>query len=99
VDTTIKVDGSVRDRLATIARERGTTIRDLVSRLAEATPTQEDLDTRAATATAYIRRHLSADLADQDIEEGEWFWRELEAGRTPATLRPPPPPASSHRPA
>ncbi len=49
VDTTIKVDRQVRDRLATIARERGTTIRDLVSEMTAATPTREELTARAPT--------------------------------------------------
>jgi len=51
-DTTIKVDSAVRDRLALLAMQRGSTIRSLIGELAEATPTREELDARYAAATA-----------------------------------------------
>jgi hypothetical protein len=80
-DTTIKVDSAVRDRLAALARERGTTIRDLVAELAGATMTREELDARHRAATAYIREHLVPDFNDEDVAAGEQMWRDLEAGR------------------
>jgi hypothetical protein len=83
VDTTIKVDSLVRDRLAMLARERGTTIRDLVTRLAEDTPTQAELLARADAATAYVRKWINPNLSDADLAAGERFWSELEAGRVP----------------
>jgi len=90
-DTTIKVDSSVRDRLAVLAGQRGSTIRDLVADLAQSTPTRGELAARHATATAYVREHLSPDLNDDDAAAGERFWDELEAGRRPATLNGAPP--------
>jgi hypothetical protein len=62
-DTTIKVDSAVRDRLAVLAAQRGSTIRDLVAELAEATPTREELAARQAKAAAYIAEHLLPALA------------------------------------
>lgn len=85
METTIKVDSRVRDRLAQLARERGTTIRDLVTSLAEATPTHEELGARAAAATAYIRTRVNPQLSDADLVAGERFWAEIEAGRLPDT--------------
>lgn len=80
-DTTIKVDPKVRDRLARLAAERGTSIRDLVGELARATPTREELDARHAAATAYIRQHLVPDFGPDDVEAGERLWQDLAAGR------------------
>jgi hypothetical protein len=83
MDTTIKVDTRVRDRLAQLARDRGTTIRDLVTELAAATPTQAELSARAQAATAYVREHINPQLTDADLAAGEMFWTEVEAGRLP----------------
>ncbi|MGI8697198.1 MAG: hypothetical protein ACR2JQ_11245 [Mycobacteriales bacterium] len=84
-DTTIKVDSSVRDRLAVLAAQRGATIRDLVTELAAQTPTKEELAARHATVTAYLREHLCPDLDGEDAAAGERFWRGLEAGRPPSS--------------
>lgn len=80
-DTTIKVDPAVRDRLAMLAAQRGTTIRDLVGELAQATPTREELDARHAAATAYIAEHLVPGFGPDDVAAGEQMWRDLAAGR------------------
>lgn len=82
-DTTIKVDTSVRDRLAVLAAQRGATIRDLVAELAQATPTSEELTARYAAATTYLREQLAPNL---DAATGESFWTELEAGRVPGRV-------------
>lgn len=83
-DTTIRVSAEVRDRLATLAREQGTTIRDLLTDLAGARLTREERDARTAAATAYIREHLVPDFGDEDVEAGRQMWRDLEAGRLKA---------------
>lgn len=85
-DTTIKVDSSVRDRLAVLAAQRGGSIRDLVAELARATPTREEMTERHAAAAAYLREHLSPDLDDADMALGEQFWSELASGRVPASI-------------
>lgn len=77
-DTTIKVDSSVRDRLAVLAAQRGATIRDLVTELAANTPTQEELAARHAAVTAHLRENLCPELDDNDLAGGERFWREVE---------------------
>jgi hypothetical protein len=83
MDTTIKVDALVRDRLALLARERGTTIRDLVAALAQAAPTDAELLARAEAATAYVREHINPDLSEADLAAAEGFWNELQAGGRP----------------
>lgn len=85
-DTTIKVDSAVRDRLAVLAAQRGSSIRDLVEQLAAATPTREELAARHAAATAYVREHFCPQLDDADTAAGQRFWQELEAGQAPQTL-------------
>ncbi|MBQ1048598.1 hypothetical protein KBX50_09010 [Micromonospora sp. C51] len=83
MDTTIKVDSQVRDRLARLARERGTTLRELVSELANNTPTAEDLKTRAEAAVSYVRARINPDLSEADLSAAERFWMEIESGRVP----------------
>jgi len=78
-DTTIKVDSTVRDRLAVLAAQRGCTIRDLVTALAEATLTREELAARQAAVAAYVTEHLRPEFSTADITAGEQFWQELEA--------------------
>jgi hypothetical protein len=85
-DTTIKVDSAVRDRLAVLAAQRGSTIRDLVSQLAAETPTREEVAARHTAAAAYIRQHLAPQLTEEDLAAGERFWQELAQGRVPASL-------------
>jgi predicted transcriptional regulator len=81
-DTTIKVDPAVRDRLMVLARERGTTMRDLVAELAGATPTQEELDARYAETKAYVETHfLGRPYTEEDEKAGEQLWADLETGR------------------
>jgi hypothetical protein len=66
--TTIKVDTSVRDRLATLAAERGTTIGGLVAELAGKTPTAEERTKTRAETIAYIREHFNPDFSEADVE-------------------------------
>jgi hypothetical protein len=86
-DTTIKVDSAVRDRLATLAAQRGSTIRDLVAELAEATPTQEELAARQAAAAAYVTEHLLPGFNAADVAAGDRLWRELESAQRQARGR------------
>ena len=78
-DTTIKAGSIVRDRLAVLAAQRGAAIRDLVTELAASTPTHEELAARQVAATAHLREQLCPDLDDDDLADGERFWRELQA--------------------
>jgi predicted transcriptional regulator len=80
-DTTIKVDSAVRDRLAVLAAEHGTTTRDFVAQLAAATPTRAELQQRQDEATAYIKAHLRPDFGPDDIEAGHQIWDALPVNR------------------
>lgn len=82
-DTTIKVDSQVRDRLAVLASEHGTTTRDFVARLAAATPTRAELQRRQAQAVEYIRSHLRPDFGPDDIAAGHDIWDDLPVARPP----------------
>jgi hypothetical protein len=86
-DTTIKVDSQVRDRLAALAADQGTTIRSLVEQLAASVPTRDELAQRQAAEIAYVVEHLRPDFGDEDLAEGEHLWRSLPAG-TPADAKP-----------
>jgi len=86
-DTTIKVDSAVRDRLAVLAAQRGAMIRGLVTELAASTPTLEELAARQVAATAYLREQLCPELDDDDLADGERFWRELETRRVSSASR------------
>jgi hypothetical protein len=86
-DTTIKVDSAVRDRLAVLAAQRGSTIRDLVAELAEAAPTQEELAARQAAAASYVSEHLMPGFSAEDVAAGERFWQELESSERPGRGR------------
>ncbi|TDU67126.1 hypothetical protein [Streptomyces sp. KS 21] len=53
-ETSIKVSAATRDRLALLAAENNTTIRNLVEALAESRPTQSEFEERAAQARAEL---------------------------------------------
>lgn len=88
-DTSIKVDELVRDRLAQLAREQGTTMRELVAELTAARLTAEEVDARYERAHAYLTEHLCPALTEEDTAAGRWVWEELRSGRVPASLSPP----------
>ncbi|WP_141662941.1 hypothetical protein [Streptomyces sp. Wb2n-11] len=54
-DTTIKVEDTVRDRLALLAAEKGTTIAGLVSDFAAHTPTESERAERVARTLSVLR--------------------------------------------
>ncbi|MEW2429107.1 hypothetical protein AB0877_13940 [Micromonospora sp. NPDC047644] len=86
MDTTIKVDTEVRDRLALLANERGTTMRDLVSQLTQAALIADELRGRAARAEQYVRLKIASDLSPDDLTRGEDVWAAVEAGNAPESL-------------
>ena len=83
-DTTIKVDATVRDRLAALAAEHGTTIRDLVEQLAAEVLTGEERQQRHAQAVEYIRTHLRPDFNADDEAAGEDLWATITRMQQPA---------------
>ncbi|MEU1456195.1 hypothetical protein [Streptomyces avermitilis] len=66
-ETSIKVSAAARDRLATLAAEQGTTIRQLVEELAEGRPTQAEYTER----TEQARAELASLLGTAPSEEAE----------------------------
>lgn len=81
-DTTIKVDPAVRDRLQELARDRGLSMRDLLTELAGATPTKEELAARYAETKAYVEEHLlGRPYTDEDEKAGEALWAAVASGR------------------
>ena len=83
VDATIKVDSLVRDRLARIASERGTSIRELVAQLADSVPTEEEHNAWALAGTQHMRDRITPSLSEIDLAAAEAFWKAIEVGRLP----------------
>lgn len=80
-DTTIKIDEAIRDRLRTLAEERGLSTRAYVERVVAATPTEAERAERTARAIAYVRANLRPDLTDADVREARVWRAEIAAGR------------------
>ena len=77
--TTIKVDSSVRDRLALLAAEQGCSIGAVVADLAAKTLTKDEGEARVQAARQYFHDAFGMDLTDDDLAEGERFWQEVHA--------------------
>lgn len=80
-DTTIKIDEAIRDRLRTLAEERGLSTRAYVERVVAATPTEAERAERTARAIAYVRANLRPELTDEDVREARVWRAEIAAGR------------------
>lgn len=80
-DTTIKITDEVRDRLRTLAEERGTSVRNLVERLAAETATEAERTERTARGLAYVRANLCRDLTDDDVRRAQLWRADIAAGR------------------
>jgi len=78
--TTVKITEQTRFRLAQLAEEAGTTIKDLIAELAASRSTAEEVRQRTAETTAYLRAHLVPDFGDADLEDGARLWRGLVDG-------------------
>jgi hypothetical protein len=84
--TTIRIDVGTHERLALLATERGSSIKDFVDSLVSGIPTRAELRTRRAAAADYLREHIGVELTDEDLTAGETFWQDLAAGRAPESL-------------
>ncbi|MBA2949905.1 hypothetical protein [Streptomyces himalayensis] len=80
-DTTIKISESIRDRLRTLAEERGLSTRAYVERVVAATPTEAERAERTARAIAYIRANLRPDFTEGDVREAQEWRDAIVAGR------------------
>lgn len=63
-DTSIKVSRQTRERLARLAAERGTTLKDVVEELAAATLTAAELAEREHRARDVLAEHFGIEVAD-----------------------------------
>ncbi len=82
-DTSIKVSRRTRERLARLAAERGTTLKDVVEELASATPTAAELAEREQRARAVLAEHFGAQVTDAELAASARL-RAVIAGRRPA---------------
>lgn len=66
-DTSIKVSRQTRERLARLAAERGTTLKDLVEELAAASLTAAELAERESRARAVLAEGFGVEVTDADL--------------------------------
>lgn len=83
-ETSIKVSASTRDRLAALAAEQGTTIRNLVEELAEGRPTRAEYAERAEQARAELASILGTVPSEQAETKARDLLERLGARQDPA---------------
>lgn len=66
-DTSIKVSKAARERLNQLAAERGTTMRELVEKMAASTLTEAELAARAEKARHYLSAQMGIEVDDQAL--------------------------------
>jgi predicted nucleic acid-binding protein len=66
-DTSIKVSKQTRERLARLAAERHTTLKEMVEELAAAMPTASELDEREQRARAVLAEHFGVQVTDAEL--------------------------------
>ena len=66
-DTSIKVSRQTRERLAHLAAERGTTLKDLVEELAATTLTTAELAEREHHARSVLAEHFGVEVTDTHL--------------------------------
>jgi len=82
-DTSIKVSRQTRERLARLAAERNTTVKDLVEQLAAATPTAAELAEREKRARAVLAEFFGVEVTEAELAASARL-REIIAGRKTA---------------
>jgi hypothetical protein len=66
-DTSIKVSRQTRERLARLAAERGSTLKDVVEELAAATLTAAELAEREARARTVLAENFGVEVTDAEL--------------------------------
>lgn len=66
-DTSIKVSKQTRQRLARLAAERGSTLKDVVEELAAATLTSAELAEREVRARAVLAENFGVEVTDAEL--------------------------------
>ncbi|MFF0561962.1 hypothetical protein [Streptomyces sp. NPDC004266] len=77
-DTSIKTTKDVRDRLRTLARERGTTMNDLLEELVTRELTQQEREERARLAMEEIRQTTGVTVSDEARRRAQKFLQDLQ---------------------
>ncbi len=83
-DTSIKVSRQTRERLARLAADRHTTLKDVVEELAAATLTAGELAEREQRARSVLAEHFGVEVTDAELAASARL-REMIARREPAT--------------
>ena len=83
-DTSIKVSRQTRERLARLAAERGSTLKDVVQELAAATLTATELAEREQRARAVLAEHFGVVVTEAELAASARL-REKIARREAAT--------------
>jgi hypothetical protein len=79
-DTSIKVSRQTRQRLARLAAERHTTLKDVVADLATATPTAEEFAEREQRARMVLAERFGVEVTEAELSASARL-REMIAGR------------------
>ena len=66
-DTSIKISRQTRERLARLAAERHTTVKDIVEALAASTPTAAELAEREQRARAVLAKHFGVEVTETEL--------------------------------
>jgi septal ring factor EnvC (AmiA/AmiB activator) len=82
-DTSIKVSRQTRERLARLAAERRTTLKDLVEELAASAPTAAELAERERRARDVLAEHFGVEVTDAELAASARL-REMIASRDTA---------------
>lgn len=83
-DTSIKVSRQTRERLARLAAERHTTLKDMVEELAAATLTATELAEREQRARSVLAGHFGVDVTDAELAASARLQEMIAARETAA---------------
>lgn len=82
-DTSIKISRQTRERLARLAAERHTTVKDMVEVLVAATPTAAELAEREQRARTVLAEHFGVEVTEAELAASSRL-REMIAGKATA---------------
>jgi len=83
-DTSIKVSRQTRERLARLAAERHTTLKEMVEELAAAMPTAAELAEREQRARAVLAEHFGVEVTDAELAAAARLRQTIARRRTAA---------------
>jgi len=83
-DTSIKVSRQTRERLARLAAERRTTLKDVVEDLAASVPTAAEIAERERRARDVLAEHFGVQVTDSDLAASARLREMIARGSTAA---------------